>query len=214
MSKVSLLGLEKSVYTRIVRMTLEEKHVDYVLKEVDIFADGGPPASYLRHHPFGRIPCLIDNKYCIYETRAVTAYIDEQFTGPALQPADAALRGRMNQIVSVLDSYAYRPMVWDVFVQRVVLPEEGSQTDEDVISDALPGIRTVLDELDRWLGAKEYVVGPAVTLADLHAFPMLLYFEETPEGKAMLEKHQRIRQWLGRMKTRASASICTPWNSR
>ena len=120
----------------------------------------------------------------------------------------------MNQIVSVLDSYAYRPMVWDVFVQRVVLPEEGSQTDEDVISDALPGIRTVLDELDRWLGAKEYVVGPAVTLADLHAFPMLLYFEETPEGKAMLEKQQRIRQWLGRMKTRASASICTPWNSR
>lgn len=213
MPNVSLLGLEKSVYTRIARMTLEEKGVDYVLKEVDIFADGGPPASYLRQHPFGRIPCLIHDESCIYETRAITTYIDEGFTGPALQPTDAALRARMNQVVGVLDAYAYRPMVWDVFVQRIVVPEEGGLPDEAVISGALPGLGIVLDELDRWLGAEDYLVGPSMTLADLHAFPMLVYFGETPEGGALLEEHQRIVQWFDRMKSSAGAKISTPWNS-
>ena len=192
-------------------MTLEEKGVDYVTEEVDIFADGGSPAWYLQRHPFGRIPCLMHDTYCIYETRAITTYIDEGFPGAALQPSAAAARGRMNQIVSVLDAYAYRPMVWDVFVQRIVVPEEGGRSDEDVISDALPGIGIVLDEIDRWLGTEDYLTGHSMTLADLHAFPMLVYFGETPEGQTLLHKHQRIVEWFDRMKVRASAKISTPW---
>ena len=50
--KVRLLGLRISVYTRIVRLALEEKKVAYELEEVDIFADSGPPQEYLLRHPF------------------------------------------------------------------------------------------------------------------------------------------------------------------
>ena len=39
MSMIKLLGLRISVYTRIARLALEEKDVDYQLEEVDIFAD-------------------------------------------------------------------------------------------------------------------------------------------------------------------------------
>jgi glutathione S-transferase len=34
---IKLLGLRISVYTRIARMALEEKSVEYELEEVDIF---------------------------------------------------------------------------------------------------------------------------------------------------------------------------------
>ena len=43
MASIRLLGLRISVYTRIARLALEEKKVDYELQEVDIFADAGPP---------------------------------------------------------------------------------------------------------------------------------------------------------------------------
>jgi len=110
----------------------------------------------------------------------------------------------MDQVISALDSYAYRPMVWDVFVQRIVRPEEGGQSDERVVSGALRPIGVVLDQLDLWIGGNKFLTGRSMTLADLHGFPMLLYFAQTPEGMTMLDAHPRVSKWLDRMKERAS----------
>ena len=207
MSKLKLLGLERSVYTRIARLALVEKQVDYELAEVDIFVDNGPPAYYLEHNPFGRIPCLIHGDFCLYETGAITRYVDEMFAGPALQPTGVVSRARMNQIVGVLDSYAYRPMVWDVFVQRIVIPEKGSQPDEGVISAALQPIGVVLKQLDMWLGENEFLAGRSISLADLHGFPMFLYFVQTPEGATMLESYPGLQKWLDRIRKRPSVKV-------
>lgn len=107
-----LFGLERRVYTRIVRLALEEKGVPYSLQEVEIFGPGGVPDSHLGRHPFGRIPALQHGAFVIYETSAIGRYIDEAFQGNSLQPPEVQQRARMNQFISVLDSYAYRPMVW------------------------------------------------------------------------------------------------------
>lgn len=204
MSSLTLLGLERSVYTRIARLALEEKKVNYVLEEVDIFVDGGPPKFYLERHPFGKIPCLIHENFYLYETEAITRYIDESCAGPNLQPSGPIPRARMNQIISVLDSYAYRFMIWDVFVQRIVVPEQGGRSDESRIITALQPIGIVLDQLDSWLGNSEFLVGSSLSLADVHAFPMLLYFAQTPEGAAMFESHPTLQLWLHRMIERPS----------
>lgn len=204
MPSLKLLGLKESVYTRIARLALEEKRVAYILEEIGIFADGGPPAHYLKCHPFGKIPCLLHDDFCLYETGAITRYVDEMFAGPALQPREAAARARMNQIIGVLDSYAYRPMVWDVFVQRIAVLENGGQSDERVISSALHPIGKVLEQLDSWLDGNEFLAGRSLSLADLHAFPMLLYFSQTPEGVTMLDAHSHLKQWLERMRERLS----------
>ena len=42
MTDLKLLGLSISVYTRIARIALEEKGIDYELEEVDIFANACP----------------------------------------------------------------------------------------------------------------------------------------------------------------------------
>ena len=41
MSDLTLYGLSRSVYTRIARLALEEKGVDYGFEEVEIFGKGG-----------------------------------------------------------------------------------------------------------------------------------------------------------------------------
>ena len=205
MTDITLLGLRISVYTRIARLALEEKKIDYRLEEVDIFADEGPPAEYLELHPFGRIPCLRYGDLQLYETGAICRYVDEAFVGPSLQPQDPLSRARMNQLVSVLDSYAYRPMVWDVYVQRIVIPGSGGKSDEALISAALPEIETVLGELERALGAGEFLAGEAISLADLYAYPMLRYFIETEEGASMLRAHRRLGRWMTGMQLRPSA---------
>jgi|SRR5271157_563417 len=56
--KPRLFGADYSVYVRIARLSLVEKGVEYELVPIDIFADEGPPRSYLMRHPFGRIPAF------------------------------------------------------------------------------------------------------------------------------------------------------------
>lgn len=43
----------------------------------------------------------------------------------------------MNQIIGLLDAYAYRPMIWGVFVERVTVPRAGGTPNEATISEAL-----------------------------------------------------------------------------
>ena len=211
MPDIKLLGLSVSVYTRIARLALEEKGVDYEFEEVDVFADNGVPADYLALNPFGMIPTLLHGELVLYETAAITPYIDDISPGPSLQPEFPAVRARMNQIIGVLDSYCYRAMVWDVYVQRVVVPAEGGEPDNATVEAALPGLRRLLSQLSRWRGEHGYLADASISLADLHFYPMLCYFIETPEGLEMLSEFPRLQQWMHSMETRNSVQV-TPFH--
>jgi len=197
---VRLLGLGISVYTRIARLTLEEKRVGYAFDEVDVFADGGPPADYLRLNPFGLIPSLVHGDFRLYETAAICRYVDEAFAGPPLQPREPAARARMAQIVGVLDHHAYRPMVWDVYVERA----QRDPADEARIAAALPRIDSVLRQLDGWRADSAFLGGDSLTLADLHAYPILRYLAATAEGESLLGAWPRLLAWMAYMRARPS----------
>src|SRR5438552_877293 len=144
---VILFGLPRSVYTRVARLVLEEKGVAYALQEVEIFDAGGVPDEHLRRHPFGRIPVLAHGDLQFYETAAICRYVDEAFSGPSLQPVSPAMRARMAQVIGVLDSYGYRPMVWGLFVQRVSLVLRGGAADESIVAASVGQAATVLEAL-------------------------------------------------------------------
>jgi len=132
-----LYGLARSVYTRIARLALEEKEVRYTLEEVEIFGSAGVPAEHLARQPFGRIPAFAHDGFTLYETDAITRYIDEAFPGTRLQPQELRARARMNQVIAIIDSYAYRPMIWGVFAARIVAPEEGIASNEMLVAESL-----------------------------------------------------------------------------
>lgn len=202
---VKLYGLSRSVYTRIARLALEEKGVEYELCEVEIFGEHGVPPEHYARHPFGRIPVLEHEGFMLFETNAITRYIDEAFQrGPPLQPADARDRARMNQIIGLLDAYAYRPMIWGIFVQRVSVVREGSEPDEKMIAESLPIANRCVATLDSLLGQQTFLAGNALSLADVHAAPMLSYFAATPEGQNALAAHPRLARWLQAIQQRKS----------
>ncbi|PTE12294.1 glutathione S-transferase family protein [Mesorhizobium helmanticense] len=191
MSKPVVYGADYSVYVRIVRLALEEKGIDYELAPVDVFAAEGIPDWYFEHHPFGRIPAFEHDGFRLFEASAIARYVDEAFDGPALQPADARARARMNQIIGMLDAYAYRAMVWDVAVERL----EKTTPDEAQIADGLGQAETVLRVLTSLKAAGPWLLGEQLTLADLHAAPIIGYFLKVAEGRKLLAAFPDIRRW-------------------
>jgi len=206
MTKPIVYGARYSTYTRSVLLALIEKGVDFELSEVDVFRGGGTDPAYLARHPFGRIPAFEHDGFRLYETAAILRYVDEVFPGPALQPADLRERARMTQIVCILDSYAYRPMVWDVFVERSRGISEEGVPDEAKIAAAIPQAATCFSALAGFMGEHAYLSGDAPTLADLHFVPMLAYFRLTPEGQRLIAAEPTIGRWWDGMSTRPSVA--------
>ena len=200
MTKPTLYGADYSVYVRIARMVLEEKGVDYELVPLDIFATEGIPAWYVEHHPFGRIPAFEHDGFRLFETGAIARYVDEAFDGPALQPKDPRARATMNQIIGMLDAYAYRSMVWDVAVERL----EKEVPDEALIANGLRQAETVLKVLTQLKAPGPWLLGDQLTQADLHAAPIIAYFLKVAEGQKLLAGFSEIGDWWARIVARAS----------
>lgn len=203
-AKPTLYGADYSVYVRIARLTLIEKGVDHELVPVDIFAERGPPDWYRALHPFAKIPAFAHDELKLFETAAIARYVEEAFAGPPLQPVDPRRRAVMNQIVGLLDAYAYRTLVWDIYVETVSKPRDGKPTDERRVADALPRAETCLDVLAGLMGEGQWLAGDGLTLADLHAAPMFGYFARADIAGSMLAKHPALAAWWERMRERPS----------
>lgn len=201
---VTLYGLPYSAYTRIARLTLEEKDIPYQLEAVEIFGPSGVPAAHVKRHPFGKIPVLLHGDLSIYETAAICRYVDEAFPGPSLQPETPIARARMTQVIGLIDSYAYRPMVWGVFTQRVHIPMAGGTTDQALLAKSLKESCVVLEALAALVGDSYFLAGATLSLADLHAYPIIRYLSVAPEGQTIIDEYATIAEWLSRLYKRAS----------
>lgn len=193
-----LYGAAYSVYVRIARLACEEKGVGYDLEPVDIFAGTGVPARYRHLHPFGKIPAFRHGGFTLYETDAIVRYVDDAFDGPPLTPAGAEARARMTQIMRVMDNYAYSALVWGIYVA-----EAGEHPDPDRLAESVDPAAHCLSALEGLLSGR-FMVGDHVTLADLHAAPMIAYLRIAPTGRRLLTDRPRLAAWLDRMATRAS----------
>ena len=203
MSKPTLYGPAYSTYTRSVRLTLEEKGVDYNLVEVD-FLQGPMPAEQVERHPFAKVPAFEHDGFEFYEVTAIERYIDEEFGGPSLQPESAKERARMNQIISIIDSYTYSCTVGQLVIQRIVMPMLGEQPDEDAISAAMPEISKCMGVIAGLRADKKFLISDHITLADLHLAPIFDYFQNTPDSDPILQKNPGLCRWWAEMSERES----------
>jgi glutathione S-transferase len=204
-----LHGYRYSVYLRIARMAFFEKGVPVGHVEVDPFA-ADVPASYLDMNPFGRVPTLVEDDFVLYETTAITRYVDEAFDGPPLQSGDPRRRARMNQIVAILDSYGYQPMVRQVFSQRVFNARLGRTPDEAAVERGLAASGRVLLALEKLCGGDGTLVDENITLADLHLAGMMAYFTAAEEGGAALSRHLGLSRWWEKMRGRDALTATDP----
>ena len=206
---VVLHGYQYSVYVRIARMALAEKRIAYEQAEVNPFAPE-VPSDYLAMHPFRRVPVLVHDDFVLYETGAITRYLDETFAGPRLQPTAPRERARMTQIISIADAYAYWPMVRQVFAHSVFRPRIGEPADAAEIHSGLEGSARALGAIEALAADDGFLVGRQLSLADLHLAPMIAYFSAAPEAHEAVARYPKLLAWWQAVKQRESLGATDP----
>ena len=84
------------------------------------------------------MPAFEHDGFALYETSAITRYLDAVLPGASLTPADPKGAARMQQAIAIVDAYGYGAMISACVIQRVVVPMIGGTTDEAVIAAAMP----------------------------------------------------------------------------
>jgi len=180
-----LTGYRFSVYTRAVRMAY---------RECDPF-DPVQAGQLAALNPFGRVPVLQHGAFRLWETQAILDYIDEVLDGPALVPDGAKARARLRQVMGIVDSDLYWPLVRQAFSHGVFQPRMGEPGDDAELKAGLARAPRVLDSLEE-IAAEGYVLVPGqMTLADCQLWPMLDYFSMVSEGQRMIADRPALGLW-------------------
>jgi len=187
---------------------LTRRAVRHELVPVDIFAPDGALPEHKVRHPFGKILAFEHAGFSLHEAGAITRYVDEAFPDPSLQPNDARTRARVNHIISILDSFVYRTLVWGIYVECASRPASGTSSDERRITATLPKAEVCLSALSELMDESPWLTESASSLADLHAAPIFAVFRLAPEGSRLIAAHRELAKWWYRVSSRQSF-LCT-----
>jgi len=188
MSQPKIFGFAGSTYARTVLFAAAEKGVACTLEPLEFRSD-----AHRALHPFAKMPAMRHRDIQLFETAAIAVYLDEAFDGPSLLPATALDRATIWQWISAANAYFYPAFVGATLAEgghdAGALEERGRSL--TLLADALRG--------------RSYLVGDALTLADLFVAPMLAFmFENGGAADDPLAGRSALRDWLDRVTSRES----------
>jgi len=195
MSKLLVWGTPVSTYVRTVRLLLEEIGADYTLQSVDIFNGESQSAEYLAKNPFGKVPTLEVNGELLYETAAITEYLDATLGDRKFSFSDPMLQARMRQIMAIIDSYFYGPAIGTIVIQRLIVPSQGGKTDEAKVKNAIAPAQKAIEAIESLATASPYLLGSQASIADFYLIPIFIYFSQTPEFEVITAQTPKLRTW-------------------
>lgn len=183
-SRPTLYGFDGSTYVRTVRMMLNEKGADYEQVPVNVLAGEPRQPEHLARHPFGKVPVLDVDGMRIRETDAICRYLDETLSGPSFVPDTPKDRARMNEAISLINSYGYAALIGVAGYH--LFPDFIGGANDDVRAACLEESETLLSLLMGIKGNDPWIAGANPTLADFLLGPILFYVSLTPDAERLM----------------------------
>ena len=151
-----------SKMTSAFRCHVLAKEIGIEFEEVSVDL-GNPGENYLKLNPNGKVPCLVDGDFVLWESMAITAYLAEKYKPELL--------GNSVEERALIDQWSYwailelQPDMFKVIVQ-IFTPED--KRDMDIIKTGTANMQPKHKILDDYLKGREYMVGDKFTLADIN----------------------------------------------
>jgi glutathione S-transferase len=124
-------------------------------------------ATYRAVNPTGKVPALVlDDGRVLPESIAILEYLEDLHAAPELRPQDPHARGHMRALIQVID-HVVGPPTFALFGAVRGTPVDAAA--------ARRAIETALAQLPPFAQAEGWLLGRALSLADLVLAPTLYY---------------------------------------
>lgn len=160
------------------------------LIDVDLRKGEHKTPEYLRMHPFGQVPLLVDGETAIYDSNAILVYLATRYDSEERRwlPRDPAQQARVQAWLSV----AAGQIAFGPAAARLVTLFGQKFNAEEVIARS----HALLKVMDGQLATQAFLVGDAPTIADTAGYS---YIWAAPEGNVDLSPYPSVRAWLARI---------------
>ena len=208
--EIIFYGTPQSTYVRTVRLLLAEAKIEYNLQDIGIFNGDNKTEAYLAKHPFGKVPTVQVDGITIYETAAITYYINQAIAGGKYSPPDVLMQTRMHQIMAIVDNYLYDPAIQTIVIQNLIVPDQGGTTDEEKVKSAIAPTQKALGAIEDLFVSTPFLVGSMISIADFYLIPIFVYLEKTPQFDEVTANTPKLKAWWNEVKILASVKeICS-----
>ena len=173
---------------RKVSAVIELLGVDAKYEFVDLPKGKQAQPEYLAVNPNGMVPALVDGGKTVLESNCIIIHLAEK-TDSELWPAEHRLE-------------ILRWMFWEqshfmyatgmLFFQKLIKPMMGQEPDETRIGESVAKFRRHAKALDGHLAGREWLVGDAMTLADLAVASNLTFADAT---ELPMDEFPNIKRW-------------------
>ena len=199
MAKIDIWGVPFSNYVWSVRIACAEKGVACELHR------GLPQSTELAAHPMGKMPVMTHGGTTLFETKAILAYVDRAFEGPALTPADPLGAAQVEQWCSYVNT-AVDPAVMRAFV----VPLAFGKPSPEAVAAAVEGVKRQYAIMDGAVAATGFLVGERFTMADMLLVPILASANRYPQAAEALDACGSLKEYLQTHLARASVTETAP----
>ncbi len=161
---ITIHGSPISPFVRKVLICLMEKGVAHEVNPISPFP---PPESHLKISPLGKIPAMTDGDLAIPDSAAICGYIEKKHPEVPMYPTDDALYGRALWYAVWADNELPKATA-ALFFNRIAVKMMGREPDETVIQAIKEKVQPpIFDYLEGEIGDKTYLVGEALSIADI-----------------------------------------------
>jgi glutathione S-transferase len=228
---ITLYQFEISPFCDKIRRVLHWKRQPYQIREVSIQESLREIKKTSR---IGKLPCLEHHGQIVADSTDIAYYLEETYPEPPLLPEDPGQRALCHVLEDWADeslyfyemrlrfTFPHNARRWvpaltahDNFVVRAVGPcviprvmssvvkQQGvGRKPEDMV---LRDVQRHLDAVVSLLGERDWLVGDALSLADLGVFAQLHCIRGTEEGAKLIEGRGALGAWMERV-DRATAA--------
>jgi glutathione S-transferase len=147
------------------RWLLEEIGAPYELVTFDLSKGEQKTPDYLKIHPHGAVPALVDGEVALFESAAICMYLADKFTEKHLAPpVGTPARGLYYQWM-VYSVATLEPAVLQVFLHTMMLPE--AQRSAAAAEEGRQKFGDVARVLTQALTGKTFLLGEQLSAADV-----------------------------------------------
>lgn len=180
------------------RWLLEELGVPYELVNIDLEKGEHKQLPYLRVHPLGQVPALVDDDVTVYESIAICMYLADKFIEKKLAPAFGAPERAAYYQWMLFAAATLEPPIGEYFLHSQGLPADkrNPETATRAKEKALAAIKAV----EHAMLGKMYLVGEKFSAADIVVGSIMRW----ADSMKLLEAAPDLASWLYELKSHAA----------
>lgn len=180
------------------RWLLEELGVPYELVELDLSKAEHKQLPYLRIHPLGKVPALVDGDQIIFESAAICMYLADKFPEKKLAPAvGTPERGQYYQWM-VYAGATLEPPISEYANHTQFLPED--KRNPEIAAKAKEQALAAIKAVEHAMLGKMYLVGEKFSAADVVVGAVMRW----ADSLKLLTNAPDLQSWLYELKSHAA----------